>query len=211
MGEYAKYRGESIKIGTCESMYYLRADQRHLISGYDFDESLRYRFPFPDEDHLEPGIFDDHDRGVRIPGYAIPSDYEGHGSVQFTSSAGYVLSIPCPEQFDTPGLGPVDVGGVNVHRNGFHGHAVVKQQRQIDGQLLTVISCGACGSAWRLPDLESAMPIVDAFRDEADRQEYRRDLNGWGNANSDKERAFLMEMAVRIIAGYLVATATEGR
>ena len=36
MGEYASYLGERIKIGTCENMYYLRADQRHLVSGYDF-------------------------------------------------------------------------------------------------------------------------------------------------------------------------------
>ena len=27
MGEYAKYAGERVKIGTCEDMYYLRDDQ----------------------------------------------------------------------------------------------------------------------------------------------------------------------------------------
>ncbi len=31
MGEYAIYRGERIKIGTCEDMYYLRPDQVHLV------------------------------------------------------------------------------------------------------------------------------------------------------------------------------------
>lgn len=30
MGEYATYKGQEIKIGTCEDCYYLRADQRHL-------------------------------------------------------------------------------------------------------------------------------------------------------------------------------------
>jgi hypothetical protein len=55
MGEYATYNGENIKLGTCESMYYLRADQRHLISGYRFDGGDRFRFPFPDEDDIEPG------------------------------------------------------------------------------------------------------------------------------------------------------------
>ncbi|MBA3354975.1 MAG: hypothetical protein H0U18_03355 [Pyrinomonadaceae bacterium] len=27
MGEYATFKGLSVKIGTCENMYYLRADQ----------------------------------------------------------------------------------------------------------------------------------------------------------------------------------------
>lgn len=108
MGEMAKYKGEEIKIGTCEEMYYLRADQRHLVE-YDFDPGDRFRFPFPDEDELEPGNFGDHDRGVEIPGYTIPEGHI-HGKVQFTSRAGYVTSLPCPEQFGQPGM-TVDVGG----------------------------------------------------------------------------------------------------
>ena len=43
MGEYARFRGAEIKIGTCESMYYLRADQRHLIDGYSFAVLCRQR------------------------------------------------------------------------------------------------------------------------------------------------------------------------
>ena len=34
MGEYAKLKstGQSIKIGTCEHMYHLRHDQRHIVA-----------------------------------------------------------------------------------------------------------------------------------------------------------------------------------
>src|SRR5437868_10926717 len=104
MGEFAIYRGDRIKVGTCEEMYYLRADQRSLISGYSFDAGDRFRFPFPDEDTIEPGQFSDHNRGVRIPGDFSLAECDNHGSVQFTSRAGYVLSIPCPEQFGEPGM-----------------------------------------------------------------------------------------------------------
>lgn len=79
MGEFAEYQGDRIKIGTCEDMYYLRADQRHLISGYQFAEIDRFRFPFPDEDDVEPGCFGDHDRGIEIPnGFTLEPGYFDH-------------------------------------------------------------------------------------------------------------------------------------
>ena len=31
MGEYAKYNNQEIKIGTCETMYYLRYEDRHKV------------------------------------------------------------------------------------------------------------------------------------------------------------------------------------
>ena len=35
MSEYGTFKGFAIKLGTCEDMYYLRADQRHEIEGYN--------------------------------------------------------------------------------------------------------------------------------------------------------------------------------
>lgn len=211
MGEYARFNGESIKIGTCESMYYLRADQRHLVRDYDFAsclDEIRFRFPFPDEDSLEPGSFDDYDRGEKIPGWSLPKEYEHDGMVQFTSSIGYVLSIPCPESFDDrPGFGPVDVNGIAVHRNGWRGGYVVRQQKHVGEEWWTVVACSSCGCAWRLPR-EEAEAVAVAFRAEADRQScpsaYSRE---WGNANTDDRIAFLHEMADRILAGYTAVAA----
>ena len=206
MGEYAQYNGSDIKLGTCENMYYLRADQRHLVSGYRFALDVdRFRFPFPDEDDIEPGAFADHSRGVRIPGWELPETLSGdeHGFVQFTSTAGYVLSISCPEAFDTPGLGPVDVDGVKVHRNGFRGYPVVRQQAFRSGVLVTLVSCGACGCLHRLDTIEDARPVIEAFRAEADREEYR--AGEVVPANSESHRIFLLAIAERIEAGYSVS------
>ncbi len=199
MGEYATYKEQEIKIGTCEDLYYLRFDQRDRIRDYDFTPDVfRYRFPFPDEDGIEPGAFSDHDRGERIPGWTIPADWIGHYSVQFIAQAGYVASLPCPESVGgPPGLDPVDVGGVKVHRNGWHGHAVVKQQRLLNGQLLTVVGCNACGAAWRLETLEDAEPVIVALRAEADRE---RRLRGQ-EARAD----YLHTIADRIAQGYAVS------
>jgi hypothetical protein len=221
MGEYAKYKGESIKIGTCENMYYLRADQRAKITGYDFASCLgeiRFRFPFPDEDNIEPGAFEDYDRGFRIPGgWTIPADFDHDGTVQFTSPIGYVLSIRCPESVDGPrGLGAIDVDGVNVHRNGFRGGYVVRQQKYVDGEWWTVVACKSCGCAWRLPR-ETAATVAEAFLDESERQEWRRSPSDWdeaagrwggscnyGNeyAHDEQGRNEFRTMAARILAGY---------
>jgi len=67
MGEYAKFGNSEIKIGTCEDMYYLRFEDRykvrHLPGNVDPNKDseaahLRFRLPFPDEDHILPGGYE---------------------------------------------------------------------------------------------------------------------------------------------------------
>lgn len=55
MGEYAMYGGHQIKIGTCEDMYYLRADQaqrvrpeRGSVDPFRQAPEIRFRFPWPE-------------------------------------------------------------------------------------------------------------------------------------------------------------------
>ena len=94
MGEYAirKSDRESIKIGTCEDMYYLRyEDQDKVIPDECSDFGYRWRIPFPDEDHILPGDYDSGFRQVdldtavfcgdngedEIGHYIPPEDYKG--------------------------------------------------------------------------------------------------------------------------------------
>ena len=94
MGEYAirKSDRQSIKIGTCEDMYYLRFEDQDKVtpeSGSDF--GYRWRIPFPSEDNILPGDYDGGfrqidldtavfcgDNGEDEPGeYTPPEDYRG--------------------------------------------------------------------------------------------------------------------------------------
>ena len=238
MGEYATFNGRQIKIGTCESMYYLRADQRHLIQDYDFSNFLgevRFRFPFPDEDNIEPGAFEDYDRGVKIPGWNLPTDWKGHYSVQFSAQPGYLLSVPCPESLSDK-LRLFELGAdesaraeheIHIHKNGWNGGAKVTQLRWRDDHWSTVVACGSCDAAWRLETLEDARPVIEAFRTEADRTEWRRTdvvfpegddypkvgsytdspTYGHESVHGETHRAFLLAMAARIEAGYEHPTA----
>lgn len=93
MGEYAirKSDGQNIKIGTCESMYYIRFEDRDKVrsepnsislSNPAHVDGLRFRLPFPDEDNLEPGQYDDYNRGIRLY-KVLPCDWcKGTGKIQ---------------------------------------------------------------------------------------------------------------------------------
>lgn len=247
MGEYAKYQGEHVKIGTCEDLYYLRFDQAHLVTAEansldpmdrEIWPVLRFRFPFPDEDHIGPGgNFEDHDRGLRIPGWSFPDGFDfEHYSVQLTAIGpgrpGYVMSVPCPEQYGQPGMsvelltaedvdGAVSalraihasntdgiaerlarLGRVSIGRNGFNGGPKLVQQGWRDGQLRIIAKCGACGGRANLP-ADVAATVAEAFIDEAEVMEW----TGPGCTertyrHSDDTRRRYAEIARRILAGY---------
>ena len=78
MGEYIKHilKGE-LKLGTCEDLYYTTIQQFKnelpffkKMNGNDDPENYlqpntyRFRFPFPDEDKIEIGGFQDYQRGI---------------------------------------------------------------------------------------------------------------------------------------------------
>jgi hypothetical protein len=166
MGEYAKYNSKDIKIGTCSSMYYLRADQAELVTPKwgNVDPvrnaaEIRFRFPFPDEDSHEPGDFEDWDRAAYLWNVRAPAEGVEHYQVQFSAQpAGYLISLPCPE---STGAQPTQT----IHRNGFRGYVGISQQRVWEGKLVLVAVCGGCGSAWRYETLDDVAPVIAACRE----------------------------------------------
>jgi len=110
MGEYALYHNTCIKLGTCEDMQYLRADQAQLVTVLPGNvdpvregEQIRFRFPFPDEDDVEPGAFTDPERSLTLNDVRPPEDLS-HRPVRFTSEAGYTTWLACPQGPPTPGV-----------------------------------------------------------------------------------------------------------
>jgi ssDNA-binding Zn-finger/Zn-ribbon topoisomerase 1 len=72
VGEYAKYKGQEVKLGTCENMYYITVQEyikrrTSLTVSFNYltpNDSL-FRFPFPDEDG-QAFEFENFYRGVSI-------------------------------------------------------------------------------------------------------------------------------------------------
>jgi len=90
MGEYVKYKGQEVKIGTCESLYYVsyprfkEAFEQGLLAPSEFsvppakclevDSGFLFRFPFPDEDRLSFGEIGNHDFDRGLPIRIKPGD-----------------------------------------------------------------------------------------------------------------------------------------
>ena len=151
MGEYATYNGKRIKIGTCESLYYLRADQASLVAHEegsanptgdmkDGSQWFRFRFPFPDEDCIKPGEFDDFDRGFHVPGVVVPKGVHEDAPDK-----------ACVKKPWRRGKGAGEAG------------VEIVQQRVFEGKLVTVCQCRKCGELYRLPTLDDALPLIDAL------------------------------------------------
>lgn len=173
MGKYALYGRDRIKVGTCEDMYYLRASQAWLVrrdcgSLDPRDESipLRFRFPFPDEDDVRPGDFEDYKRKLGIPddvsrelGLVAPE----HSLVQFHHPHGYFINAPCPESPEGRALREPG-GAVRLWANGVGARFGIEQQKRVPGgELRVVLCCMACESAFSL-DRDEGLALASALR-----------------------------------------------
>jgi hypothetical protein len=153
MGEYAKFGGDEVKIGTCENMYYLRADQAHKVTPVRGNvdpvrqaADIRFRFPFPDEDCVAPGAFGAYDRGLTTD-VPCPADVEHE-----TMWRANVPKLPCPG-----------------------GKVEIIQQRLVDGALVLVCRCSVCEARYRVPTFDEARVIVESLVRQAEREK-RADL-----------------------------------
>jgi hypothetical protein len=214
--------GERIKIGTCESMYYLRFDQRGDVQYpwptlSDDPEQLDpflYRFPDPHEDGTKPGEYDGAWGGIKlsIPGFWGQFEGVEHGVIQATARNGYLFNLPCPEGKPDLYRGPY-AEAPQAHRNGGTTTLVITAQRWYAGRLVLVISCAGCDHQIRLPELTDALPVLEALQREGDAklQEAKR---YWGGPDTSEEQraqiqanmarraGYWFEVAKRITAGY---------
>lgn len=201
MGEYAlRADGQEIKVGTCESMYYLRFDQLDQITGISgsLDPSspstwdyVRFRFPFPHEDGIQPGEFADYDYSVALWGIE-PPEIE-HSMIQFVAREGFNVMLPCPVSLEGQLF---SVESSKIHKNGYAGDVRIVQQRVWEGRLVLVAACGGCGSRYRYPTIEDVAPVLDWI----DKQATRLALPG---RDQDEPRAIWWRtIADRISAGY---------
>lgn len=225
MGEYARYLGQEVKIGTCESMYYLRADQAWKVTALPGNvdptssrdrASLRFRFPFPSEDGTAPGAFD-----YPLPDVVVsyPADLPAeHGDVMIETPKGasrrMSAMLPCP--MVAPALWHSYVRAftpaVRIAYQGVRGE---------HGALAVIVECAYCNGMWNLPEWEHAEPLVVSIRSEADRLrqlgEHRiaethrvhgEDCSDPMGQREVRQAAELHVIADRIAAGYRVTVSS---
>ena len=159
MGEYATRKSDfqTIKIGTCESMYYLRWDDIDKVSiEYDLREpGLWFRLPLPAEDGCEPGDYDGHEAGYRLLPYQgsddpAPINFEldepSPGRFQMHHKSGLLLGVPCHHGAALPEVPE----GWYVSWNGKDSHPwELYMVKNTESGLLPIVSCRHCGKNYR--------------------------------------------------------------
>lgn len=166
MGEYAKLGNERIKIGTCESMYYLRWDDRRRVTPESGSlnpartDNLFWRLPFPDEDRIGPGGYDDYNRGLRLyrmvkdpHGREHPEDFtdqetmEDPGTIQLSHrEAGLLVNVPCYHGLKLPEV----VAPMRAFWNGKgHSFELAHVKNHKGRGLMPLVRCRHCNQMWR--------------------------------------------------------------
>lgn len=164
MGEYANIGGVSTKIGTCDDMYYLRYEDRGRARPMpgSLDPSkvrgLRYRLPFPDEDHVQIGHYDQYNRGAEIRGFDGSGMDDSPGIIQLRHDCGLLVNAPCYHGHKLP-----ELGGARVFWNGKGTFFVLSSVKEMeDGTLAPVVRCRYCGVSWRVEWADVLPHVSDA-------------------------------------------------
>ena len=161
MGEYITYRGEQHKLGTCESLYYVRHSsllelQKQGISEADYfldeENGYRFRFPFPEEDALFaanplPHI-DDFSKGfaLTVPKNSVLTEHSLMTLVLPNSHPHFNMPVPCAQ--DDEKFGAFDAllrHKRSLDRTYLH----IVQERYINGLPWTVFRCPYCNTEFR--------------------------------------------------------------
>jgi len=164
MGEYLCFNGRQYKIGTCESLYYIRHDELKeiaelhqrdesgtLITDYLQPKIFFYRFPWPDEDGQDVSYSDNRDYSRKYT-IANPGIETAHNTVACHIKAegggfGLNVMIPCPadtEAFKNSGLRSSPINITPLH--------IAFEKYDENGSPLTILGCGYCRQMFRITE-----------------------------------------------------------
>lgn len=165
MGEYAKriIDDKYVKIGTCDSMYYCRYEQKDDVDyGYPTDNFF-WRIPTPEEDYISVGDFDyPLFKGHLIPcllrlnTYRLSSEdisfmISEYGTLQMKDeTSGLIVSLKCPHGFPVDRCGFKKGGDFvkGMFYNGYQSPIYLYALKNEDKELRVVARCASCGAMW---------------------------------------------------------------
>lgn len=162
MGEYAKRNSDrqEVKIGTCESMYYLRYEDRNEVTRLEGNvnpatvQNCFWRLPFPDEDRVKIGEYKEYKRGLKLytqhedRSYSDWSDAEtanDPGTIQFHNESGMLINVKCYHGIKLPEVS-ADFKPFWNGKSWFFELVSVKNTAE---GVKAIVHCRHCGQMWR--------------------------------------------------------------
>lgn len=202
MGEYIELDGLTYKIGTMESLYYVRYDQMaawvtsgrarqkggNLSPHRYLEGDFRFRFPFPDEDtpdnQLGEAALLDYDRGFPVAGGLEVREMVEHERCYATIQGGGAWGVGTTNLSILVGCPQGEDPHPHIEGRGFV--EIVAQRPIFEGApqatpaaLWVVVRCPYCRSMARL-DLESAHVLAERLQEAGNTETARRVLAGYG-------------------------------
>lgn len=160
MGEYGFRRHDNakIKIGTCESNYYVRYEDKCNITpeeGSCFGHF--WRLPFPEEDGIWPGDYDDPFKGAMLdPEFEV--DSIDTGIMQLKHESGVLVNIRCYHGKKLPD----NTEEIRFFWNGKDPYFFkLCFFREYENKLLLTVRCKYCSSMWSFEWHEVLPYIMD--------------------------------------------------
>lgn len=152
MGEYAKIKktGTEVKIGTCESMYYIRYHDRDKVD-YNFEKGRYYfRLPFPDEDTIKIGMYEQFDRTLYCGFFNLVDIEKDAGIVQlYNKDCGILVNLPCYHGVCLPDISSVE--NAKVFWNGKKNPLELSSIKYEHGKITKpVFTCKCCRKSWSI-------------------------------------------------------------
>lgn len=148
--------GARIKIGTCETMYYCRWDQRMEISYPYFSKNCLWRIPALEEDGIKPGDFEFgalvgkygplfSTRLTNISQELLDSLAEDSGIVQAQVDAlGIIINVQCTHGARLP----KDSEELTPFWNGRYTALHLVALKNTEDDLQVTVQCSACRHMW---------------------------------------------------------------
>jgi hypothetical protein len=216
MGEYVEYGNKTVKLGTCEDLYYVTLPQLQanvsLMSAVDGNcqpntyldpkNGYRYRFPFPDEDGTPVGEYKDYERGLQVlllDQYApnlikylrqenTDKDNNFDHDDKWISIGTENYGYGVNVKIPCPLTDKFRKAGIETSIGGVKNVVLLTQQKQVDGEVIAIIDCFYCGAKWRL-NRSLARELADCVIHD-------------GHRHSADSLQWYLTVADRIMAGY---------
>jgi hypothetical protein len=164
MGEYGirKNDGLGIKMGTCETMYYLRTTDKDKVVPQESSEfGWFWRIPFPDEDHILLGEYTPYNRGERLykdnQDFNDPETIDNPGIIQLTHNSGLIVSISCYHGLKLPKSNE----DIKIAWNGKSWFFELTYIKTLENDITKpVVRCRWCNKLWSY-DWEDILPYLN--------------------------------------------------
>lgn len=171
MGEYAVRKTDNVevKIGTCESMYYLRYEDRCKVKQLPNnlnpakEQDLFWRLPFPDEDMIRIGEYQPYNRTERLYDtkerldFSDPSTADNMGILQVHHESGLLINITCYHGE----LLPTGNENFKTFWNGKTWSLGLAFIKNTPAGIFPIVQCRFCGEMWRYSWQEILPYVMD--------------------------------------------------